>query len=148
MSDETHVTPRLVAVRRPDGIGRRARLRRILVGLLVAAAVAAGLAYTWSRGGEDGGAAIRLVKDQSATGIARADLGSGGTFKVVWSASSMGTSSGADLQMVEATLVSTDGRTTRRATFMVDVDTREVLAQDPFAASLLEPGGATESIHR
>lgn len=120
----------------------------MLVGVLIAVAAVAGLAYAMSRGSEDGGKAITLVKEQSAAAVARTELGSQGKLKVVWSASPMGTTSGEDMQMVEATLVSTDGRSARRATFMVDVDTGEVLAQDTFAASLLGSDGRIDNIHR
>ncbi len=148
MADEANVTPRLISVGRPDGAGRRGRVRRLLVGVLIVAAVVAGVAYAWSRGSEDGGRAITLVKEQSAQALARAQLGPQGRLEVGWSASPMGSTSGEDVQMVEATLVSSDGRATRRATFMVDVDTGEVLAQDALAASLLGPGGKVENIHR
>ena len=148
MVDEIHVSPRLVSVERPDGAARHGRVRRLLVGVLILAAAVAGVAYAWSRGSADGGKAITLVKEQSAQALARAQLGPQGRLEVDWSASPMGTASGEDVQMVEATLVSSDGRAARRATFMVDVDTGEVLAQDALAASLLGPGGKIENVHR
>lgn len=147
MRDEVHVTPRLVTVQRPDGVSRRARVRRVLVGVLIAAAAVAGIAYAFSRGSEDGAKAITLVKEQSAPALARA-RDSDGALKVAWSASPMGTTRGEDMQMVEATLVANAGRSTRRAAFMVDVDTGEVLAQDALAASLLGLDKKPESVLR
>lgn len=119
----------------------------MLVGVLIAAAAVAGIAYTLSRGGEDGAKAIRLVKAQSTPALAHA-FGSDGGLKVAWSASPMGTTRGEDMQMVEATLVANAGRSIRRATFMVDVDTGEVLAQDALAASLLGPDIKPVTVHR
>jgi hypothetical protein len=120
----------------------------VLVGVLIAAAAVAGIAYALSRGSEDGAKAITLVKEQSAIALARAELESDGALKVAWSASPMGTTRGEDMQMVEAALVPSDGGSTRRATFTVDVDTGEVLAQDALAASLLGPDEKPESVHR
>lgn len=119
----------------------------MLVGVLIAAAAVAGIAYALSRGSEDGAKAITLVKEQSAPALTRA-LDSDGALKVSWSASPLGTTRGEDMQLVEATLVANAGRSVRRATFMVDVDTGEVLAQDALAASLLGPDKNPESVHR
>lgn len=64
---------------------------------------------------------------------------------IAWSASPMGTRSGEDLQLVEGIAISGCG--IARAVYMVDIDTGEVLAQNTFAALLLNPGAGGESLH-
>ncbi len=146
MGDKTHLNPRLTSAERPDRITRRGRLRNLLIGSLIATALVAAVAYTWSRGTADGGKAITLVKEQTAQTLAR--LSPQAKLDVRWTAAPMGTTSGEDMQMVEATLVSSDPRTIRKAVYMVDVDTGEVLAQDAVAASLLGTGGQVDNSHR
>jgi hypothetical protein len=117
--------------------GRRPRGQAAVVGIVLAAALVAALAFLLVRGTQESSSAIDVVKDATGTTLARYRAqakDAGGGLTVTWSVSPM---SGG--QMVEARIQSSLPEYRGKAVFMVDSDGTRIVAQDRYAASLLGP---------